>query len=275
MEAQMPDCADLPKLPEPGLVQTPLGRVSFREAGNGPVLLLLHGMNGSSKSWAWQLDAFSGRYRVVAWDAPGYGLSDVVEPEVDIYAEQAARLAQALDCSQLFVVGHSMGGVVAGRLCCRYPNLVRALVLSGTHWGNAVEPGTPLASKYARRLRDLEQLPAAEYGEARARRMLPDGTSERVLQQVAAIAAETRPDGLRAAGQMVDRADNRELLRRLRHDVLILAGERDSVGAPERSAKLSEHIDGARLVTLPGVGHAPYLEAPRLFNEAVERFLAN
>jgi pimeloyl-ACP methyl ester carboxylesterase len=270
----MRDLADLPKLPEHRLVQTPLGRVSYREAGSGPVLLMLHGMNGSSKAWAWQLDAFSRRYRVVAWDAPGYGLSDVVKPEVDVYAEQAMCLARALGCEQLLVVGHSMGGVVAGRVGGRYPGLVRALVLSGTHWGNAVGPGTPLASKYVRRLRDLEELPARAYGEARARKMLPDGTSERVFQEVAAIAAETRADGLRAAGEMVEKADNRELLRLLRHRVLILAGERDTVIPPERSAKLGGHIDGARLVTLPGVGHAPYLEAPRLFNQAIERFFS-
>src|SRR5262245_55286402 len=145
MEARMSDCADLPELPEPRLVQTPLGRVSYREAGSGPVLFMLHGMNGSSKSWAWQLEGFSHRYRVVAWDAPGYGLSDGVQPEVDVYAEQAMCMARALDCEQLLVVGHSMGGVIGGRLCGRYPGLVRALVLSGTHWGNAVGPGTPLA----------------------------------------------------------------------------------------------------------------------------------
>lgn len=261
------------EISEPRTVKTPGGIIGFREAGQGPALLLLHGMNGSSKSWSHQLRAFSDTYRVIAWDAPGYGQSDPVAPDADAYATQAAHLLNALRIEQTCVVGHSMGGVVAERFCARHLERATCLVLSGTHWGNAAPADAPLAPKYIRRLQDLEKLSPEDYGKARAEKMLPESLPQEVFDQIAAIAAETRREGLLNAGKMVEKADNRPFLGSLELPVLILTGSSDLVVTPERSEAMLDYLPNAHAVTLPGVGHAPYLEAPDAFNQAIRRFL--
>jgi pimeloyl-ACP methyl ester carboxylesterase len=229
-------------------------------------------MNGNSKSWINQLHAFADTYRVIAWDAPGYGQSDPVGSDADMYAAQVNHLLNHLDVGPVCVIGHSMGGVVAARFCAQYIQRVKCLVLSGTHWGNAAPADAPLASKYARRLQDLEQLSAKEYGEARAQKMLSASPRAEVFEQVAEIAAETRREGLLNAGRMVEKTDNRQLLGSLNIPVLILTGESDLVVKPQRSKAMMEYLPNASAVTLQGVGHAPYLEEPDLYNQAVRKF---
>lgn len=260
-------------LPERKVVQTPGGAISYREAGQGPALFLLHGMNGNSRSWAPQLNAFSDSHRVIAWDAPGYGKSDPVAPDADAYAAQAAHLLDLLNVEKAHVVGHSMGGVIAERFCARHLDRSISLVLSGTHWGNAAPEGAPLAAKYARRLQELEEMPAEEYGKVRAEKMLPAEPQSDVFDLVADVASEMRREGLLNGGQMVEKTDNRPFLPALKLPVLIVTGDSDPVVKPQRSEAMMEFLPSARAVSLPGVGHAAYLEAPEVFNRAVREFL--
>lgn len=262
-------------LPERKVVRTPNGAISYREAGHGPALFLLHGMNGNSRSWTPQLAAFSESYRVIAWDAPGYGESDPVAPDADAYAAQAASLLDHLNVKRAHVVGHSMGGVIAERFCARNLDRATALVLSGTHWGNAAPEGAPLAAKYARRLQEFEQMSAKEYGKVRASKMLPPSPHPDVFDQVADVASEMRREGLLNGGQMVERTDNRPFLTTLKLPVLIITGDLDPVVAPLRSEAMMDFLPSARAVSLPGVGHAAYLEAPEVFNQTVREFLTS
>jgi pimeloyl-ACP methyl ester carboxylesterase len=259
-------------LPERKVVQTPGGAVSYRETGNGPALFLLHGMNGNSRSWAQQLKAFADSHRVIAWDAPGYGLSDPVAPDADAYAAQAASLLEHLKVERTHVIGHSMGGVIAERFCARHLDRAVSLVLSGTHWGNAAPEGAPLAAKYARRLQELEEMPAEEYGKVRAGKMLPSSPQPEVFDLLAGVASEMRREGLLNGGQMVEKTDNRPFLPTLKLPVLIITGDRDPVVKPQRSEAMMEFLPSARAVSLTGVGHAAYLEAPDVFNQAVREF---
>jgi pimeloyl-ACP methyl ester carboxylesterase len=259
-------------LPERKAVQTPGGAISYREAGHGPALFLLHGMNGNSRSWAQQLKAFSDSYRVIAWDAPGYGESDPVAPDADAYAAQAAHLLDHLNVERAHVIGHSMGGVIAERFCARHLDRAMSLVLSGTHWGNAAPEGAPLAAKYARRLQELEDMPAEEYGKVRAGKMLPSSPQPEVFDLVAGVASEMRREGLLNGGQMVEKTDNRPFLPALKLPVLIITGDRDPVVKPQRSEAMMEFLPSARAVSLTGVGHAAYLETPDVFNQTVRDF---
>jgi len=259
-------------LPERKVAQTPGGAVSYRETGHGPALFLLHGMNGNSRSWAQQLKTFADSHRVIAWDAPGYGLSDPVAPDADAYAAQAANLLDHLGVERAHVIGHSMGGVIAERFCARHLDRAVSLVLSGTHWGNAAPEGAPLAAKYARRLQELEEMPAEEYGKVRAGKMLPSSTQPEVFDLLAGVASEMRREGLLNGGQMVEKTDNRPFLPTLKLPVLIITGDRDPVVKPQRSEAMMEFLPSARAVSLTGVGHAAYLEAPDVFNQTVREF---
>ena len=253
------------------------GRVSFRQAGSGPDLVLLHGLAGNSRTWEEQIEAFSGSWRVTAWDAPGYGESDTVEPNVDSYAATLASLLDALKIDKFVLLGHSMGGVVAGRFAGNYSARLRALVLSCTLLGRRQAPGTPLSEPYMARLKELETLSAREYGANRAKSMAAAGCAPEIVERLTGIAAETRRDGLESAMNLIAVADNTKSLASLAIPVLVLTGAEDRTVTKEVSGAVIDTLKqgSAKLQTkeLPGVGHAPYLEDTAAYNAALTAFL--
>ena len=89
----------------------------YTVSGTGRVtVFLLHGIYGSKDYWRPQTERLVARgYRVVAWDAPGYGLSPLPDPfTLDVVAEAGAELIRALGSGRNVVHGHSMGGQIAG-----------------------------------------------------------------------------------------------------------------------------------------------------------------
>ncbi|MBM3488105.1 MAG: alpha/beta fold hydrolase, partial [Alphaproteobacteria bacterium] len=97
--------------------------LAFREAGAGPALVLLHGIGGSSETWANQLMGLGGRFRVIAWDAPGYGGSDALAaatPGPDDYARALARLLDDRAVARAHIVGQSAGAPIAAAFCRLY-----------------------------------------------------------------------------------------------------------------------------------------------------------
>lgn len=253
------------------------GRVSYRQTGSGPDLVLLHGLAGNSRTWEEQAAAFAGRWRVTAWDAPGYGTSDTVAPTADSYAATLAALTDALEIPTFVLLGHSMGGVVAGRFAGTYPDRLRALVLSCTLLGRRQPAGTPLSAPYLARLTELETLPAQEYGARRARSMAASGCSPEIIDRLTGIAAETRREGLAEAMRLIAEADNAAALASLSLPVLVLTGAEDRTVTAELSDALLAALAGGsatvQTAVLPGVGHAPYLEDTAAYNAALKSFL--
>ena len=99
------------------------GIVAWRGAGQATPLVLMHGLGGSSRSWEFQYRNLGDTFRVVAWDCPGYGASDDLAdptPGVDDYVTAALGLIDALGFETVALLGHSMGGVIAGRLASRH-----------------------------------------------------------------------------------------------------------------------------------------------------------
>ena len=179
MEQQMPR----------SVVRLAHGRLSYLENGSGTPVLFLHGLNGNGSSWADQLSELALKMKMWAWDAPGYGESDVAGDSVTDLARVAIEFLETRDSGPVSLVGHSMGGLVAMKVAILRPELVRRLVLSCTHPGHGLTDGAN--DRYQRRLRELEELPKEEYGRRRAKGMLPDTTPEALFRRVAAIAAES------------------------------------------------------------------------------------
>jgi pimeloyl-ACP methyl ester carboxylesterase len=252
----------------------PGGRLSYREAGAGPALLLMHGVGGSSRSFRAQLEGLAGRFRVIAWDAPGYGDSAPREPLLDSYAEAVIELLDHLKVQSPHILGHSMGGVVAQGVAGLATTRVGCLILSSTFTGYAQPEGSPLADSWKARLRDIQSLSAAEFGQARARTMLADSAGKAVREEAAAIASEVRHDGLRAASELLHTADTRGIARGLAMPVLVITGERDRIIPPAQSAEMADLIVGCQRAELLEVGHAAYLEDPPAYNATLNDFLA-
>jgi 3-oxoadipate enol-lactonase len=110
---------------------TSRGQLYYEESGEGPVVLLIHGLAGDLSAWRPQLEALSGSYRAIAFDNRGAGRSDQVdEPEsTEAMARDTLELLDALDVGRAQVVGRSMGGAIAQHLALAAPDRVESLVL--------------------------------------------------------------------------------------------------------------------------------------------------
>src|SRR3546814_5731935 len=112
------------------LVAAGEARFSYLAAGEGPALVLLHGIGSGARSWKNQLPSLSSSFRVVVWDAPGYGRSSPLAaeaPEAEDYADALGAFLAPLGIAGAHLVGHSLGAVIAARCALRHPPRVLTL----------------------------------------------------------------------------------------------------------------------------------------------------
>lgn len=120
-------------------VQTKLGMVGYRELGSGPPLVLIMGYAGTMEIWDPRfVDALARRYTVVTFDNAGIGYTQALPSPltIDAMARQTSALIEALGLRRPYVLGWSMGGMIAQALAVLHPSLVRRLVLCATLPGN-------------------------------------------------------------------------------------------------------------------------------------------
>ena len=124
---------------EPGFLLPPLqsaAGISFRESGTraAPALVLLHGIGSTSSAWRLQYGPLGEHFRVVGWDAPGYGESPPLPdsaPAVEAYAQALARLLDAIGIGNAILGSNSWGTPTAVCFARVHPQRVRGLVLGG------------------------------------------------------------------------------------------------------------------------------------------------
>lgn len=264
---------EIPALPPLRTCALSHGNISFREQGQGPTVVFLHGLLGNSKSWAFQFADLSRQFRMVAWDAPGFGQSDLVPANIDAYVKALREFIDHLGGGPLHLVGHSMGGTLAARYSALYPEKVNRLVLSCTHPGYGEPDTAPMSEKFENRMREYAEVGAEAYGHLRAHGLLPADCPAPVMAFAAEVASEVRPDGLRRATRMLQLADNRPLQPQIKAPTLVLTGAVDSVVQPRLRADLLALTPFETHIDMPGLAHAPYFEAPAYYSGLITDFL--
>ncbi|MBH69334.1 MAG: alpha/beta hydrolase [Rhodospirillaceae bacterium] len=249
-------------------------KVSYIEVGFGPALFLMHGIGGNAKSWRAQLENLSSDYHMIAWDAPGYGASDVRDGTLLEYVEAAIGLLDVLGIDRAFVLGHSMGGVIAQGLAGSVPSRVKKLILSSTFMGHGAAEGSPLQDGYLARLHDIETMNPEAFGMARASSMLSESASVELCKEVAGIASQVREDGLRAGCQLLNYADTSRMIVGLEMPVLLIMGKEDVIVKPEKTMQIADVLGDVKHVHLPNTAHAAYLEDPTNYNAILREFLS-
>lgn len=124
--------------------ETKNGKIHYHEAGEGPVLLLIHGSGPGVSGWAnfgANLDFFAPNFRCLIIDLPGYGQSDAVEgnPVIECVAG-CVNLLDALDIAKAHVIGNSLGGIVGGFLAAHHAARVDKFVTIGGLGMNLFSP---------------------------------------------------------------------------------------------------------------------------------------
>lgn len=251
-------------------------RVAYERAGSGPPLMFVHGFVGDGHStWSRQVEALCDDFTVVAWDAPGAGLSDQ-PPEwfrLPDYADCLAAFVRAVGFDRAHLAGLSLGGALALALFPRHRTLPLSLVLVDAYagWSGSFPP-----EKVNERLRaclDASTLPPDEFVAAMLPSMFSSSAPAEAVAGFATSVAGFSPIGFRVMAHALAEADLRPGLGHIDVPTLLLHGDRD-VRAPLTVAHaLQAAIPGARLVILPGVGHVSSVEAPELVSHEIREFL--
>lgn len=239
--------------------------LAWREwPGDGPVLLALHGIGSRAAGWARLAEALPG-WRLIAWDAPGYGASVPLRADWPLaadYADAAARLLDALGLARVHVVGHSLGTLVGAALAARHPERVETLVLAACAQGGGVAPDGALPTAHQARIDDLARLGPAAFAAARAPRLFHDAPPALVAEAEATMATVTLP-GYAQAVRMLASGDLAADCARISVPTAVIVGAEDTVTPPAQSARAHAALPNpGAFVTMPGCGHALPLQAP-------------
>lgn len=267
-------------------------RMAFRTAGEGPVVLLVHGMAGSSATWNHVLPALAQRFTVVAPDLLGHGESGKPrrgEYSLGAHANVLRDLLHVLGHERATFVGQSLGGGVAMQLAYQYPERCERLVLVGSGG---------LGREVSMILRGLA-LPGADY-------LFPLVCSPAVRDAGNLVAGWLHRIGLRAApaveeiwrsfASLADADCRKAFFRTLRAVVdvggqavtatdrlyltsqvpaLIVWGAQDPFIPVSHAVAAHEAMPGSRLEIFEDVGHFPHCEAPERFVEVLVDFIAS
>jgi len=263
-------------------------RVSYRTAGSGPALLLLHGIASSSETWERGAALLCERFTVIAPDLLGHGGSATPRGDYSLgaHASGARDVANALGQERVTVVGHSLGGGIAMQFAYQFPERTERLVLvSSGGLGREVHallraaalPGADyvLPALTSRPLvgigRGIGGLlgrvglePGGDLGVlARGFASLDNpGSRQAFLHTVRAV--------IEPGGQRVSAGDRLALAATL--PTLIVWGERDSIIPAAHGAAARAAMPGSRFEVFPGAGHMPHDDDPGRFAELLTDF---
>lgn len=257
-------------------IATAHGEITCLEAGSGEPLVLLHGIGSGAASWQSQLEAFSDRFRVIAWDAPGYGGSAPVEPTAPDARDYAGVLAQFLDAlgiDSCHLVGHSLGALMACAFARRWPDRVRSLMIGDPAAGYGTAGADIQAQRREGRIGLLEKLGPKGLARERHGNLLSDDAPDWARKRVRDVMARIRPDGYRQAVELLINGDIHADAREIAMPATVVVGGADTVTPPEGCEKVAASFANAHFEILPGLGHASYVEGPDLFNPALAAHL--
>lgn len=228
--------------------------VHYEVAGEGPAVVLIHGLSGSGRWWVHNVPALAQRYQVYSVDLVGFGRSRGQRLVLREAAGWLTEWLQVAGIAHAHLVGHSMGGYIATEVAATAPEAVRRLVLV-----DALV--LPMGAGLVRHTLDL----------ARAARYM----SLSFLPVLVGDFLRAGPSTMWQATREVLSADLAHRLGEVQAETLVIWGENDTLLNPELGRKLAEKLAKARFICVKGAGHNPMWDRPQRFNELVLDFLVD
>jgi pimeloyl-ACP methyl ester carboxylesterase len=273
-------CRKLAAMPagiDAGFVEVNGSRLYFEARGSGPALLFLHGFTLDRRMWRPQVEALCDRFRVVAYDARGFGRSALPGEEPYRHCDDAAALCTALGLGRVVAVGHSIGAHQTLELALERPELVAGWVSIGM----AGLAGVPFPQELSTLFAEIRRAASGESLDA-ARAIWRRGAWFAPAREASALAAEldrmfadysgwhwTHDNPVRGLDPPAA-----ERLGELRVPALVITGGRDLAYNHEIAARLRAGIPGARGLELAGAGHMTNMEAPGAVTDAIAALAA-
>ena len=243
--------------------------------GDGPPLVLLHGVGTDHRAFRPQSIRLARRFRILAWDMPGYGCSPPIVPlDWSALADALARLLDKEKIDRAHILGHSIGGMVAQTFAVRHPGRIHSLILSATSPAFGRPDGDWQREFVRQRLAPLETgKTLADLAEATIGGLVGPKASKSAREFAQACMGQVPVAAFAAAIRLIVTFDGRADLPRIGCPTLVLAGACDTNAPAEMMEKMAGKIAGAKFVSLPDCGHLANLEDPGAFDAAVLAFL--
>lgn len=255
-----------------------VGGLNIRYADEGPksapVVMMSHSLSAELAMWAPQAEALQNRYRVVRYDTRGHGGTDAPDGAytLDMLADDALGLMDALALDAVHWVGLSMGGMIGQTLALKAGARLRSLTLADTSSGYQAEA----VAGWAERIAAAQANGLAGGVDATIDRWFSPGFVERdpaTISTVRDMILATPVAGYCGCGAAIAKLNVTPRLGEIQMPTLVICGE-DDPGTPlSMSEIMRDGIPGAKLAVLPVARHISNLEDVAGFNAALEGFL--
>lgn len=261
------------------IIDYPNGRrQAFWEAGNGVSLVMLHGIGSAGASFQDQFDPLGQDFRILAWDAPGYGNSTPLSQGAPAAANYAAALLDFVDelkLEKFHLLGHSLGCLMAARFAKLFPARILSLSLCSIAIGHSHLAPTARETALLSRLNDVRDLGARGMAEKRGPRLLAPGADAEKVRRVIETMAAVNPAGYAQAARMLSTGDIRADVAALEPGlpVQVIYGDSDIITPPGDNELVATLMSNAKVTCVVGAGHAIYLEKPAEFNAAIKSLI--
>ncbi|WP_112323714.1 alpha/beta fold hydrolase [Oceanibium sediminis] len=248
--------------------------IAHTDVGEGPALVLVHGLFGSSVYWQPVIDAFRNQRRVVVPDLAGFGRSGAhtVPADIPCQAKLVLDLLDQLDIERFDLVGYSMGGMVAQQIALMGPRRVGRLINYAT---KPVAQDTDRFEPFTGTIARLQAEPLMVVAEANIRKWFAKPPEPAQIDLCRHAANGATSESVTAALRAVEGWDIRAELGDLKMPVLVISGDRDRSISVSTLVTQFTAIPDARLCILPGCGHIAHLEQPDHFLRIIGEFLAD
>lgn len=250
------------------------GSTSYRQAGSGEAVVLIHGVGLNADAWAPQIEELSKTHRVIAIDMLGHGESEPATGEVTLasYVAQVTSLLDTLGIAAANVVGHSMGGLVALGLALTHPKRTLRLAVLNSVYQRTQE------KRAAVQARAKELAAAGTVGnveEPLERWFGPRGKQPPIAQSVRSWLQVANPKGYATAYGIFASSDEAFAgrLGKLAMPALFATGSEDANSSPEMARAMAHDAPKGKALVIAGERHMMNLTNPAAVNSALRELL--
>jgi 3-oxoadipate enol-lactonase len=247
-------------------------RVVYEGPKGAPPVMFSNSLGASLEMWDAQAAHFAKERRVIRYDVRGHGATSATPGpySLGLLAQDALRILDALHLHKVDWVGCSMGGMVGQWLLTHHRDRIGKAVL-----GNTAAFMGPPTTDWNARIRMAHQKGMAPIAEAMKLRWFTKSFNEANPAEVTRVTDLVKlasPAGYAGCCAAIRDMDQREAIKGITNDVLVVIGDQDPATTPAMGEILVEHIRGARKAVLPAA-HISNCEVPNAYNEAVFAFL--
>lgn len=241
--------------------------------GNGPPVLLIHGVGARLENWDGVAAVLARNFKVVRYDLRGHGQSSKVPGPytLDMFADDAAALLDHLGIERAHVAGHSLGGMIAVTFARKYPQRVDRLAVLSAAAGRTEDERRRVTERIAL---IAAGIPGDHFRNSLSRWFTDEfrAAHPELMEQYAARNRENDPACYAAAYTVLATGEVAPDLKHVKAPTLVVTGERDLGSNPRMSRFIHEGVAGSELRILPRLRHSILIEAPRTVAGLLEPF---